>query len=83
MTSISVAKALNGHPHRADIIQERPDITVKQAEKEIQQWKQAGRAQKKKSAAHSRKSKRTTHTGRLPLRVAEKMIVSCGEKVAT
>jgi hypothetical protein len=37
--SFSVAKVLNRHPNRADIIQETPDITVAEAEKKMLEWK--------------------------------------------
>jgi hypothetical protein len=35
----SVAKALNRHPNRADIIQETPELSVKEAGKKMQEWK--------------------------------------------
>ena len=35
----SVAKALNRHPNRADIIQETPTLSVKEAEKKMLEWK--------------------------------------------
>jgi hypothetical protein len=37
----SVAKALNQHPNRADIIQENPDITVTEAVEKMREWKQS------------------------------------------
>jgi hypothetical protein len=42
----SVAKVLNRHPNRADIIQETPDITVKEAEKKMLEWKKEHSAEK-------------------------------------
>jgi hypothetical protein len=38
-SAFSVAKALNSYPNRADIIQETHDITVKEAEKKMLEWK--------------------------------------------
>ena len=45
--SFSVAKALNRHPNRADIIQEKPDMSVKEAENVMREWKKERRAVEK------------------------------------
>ena len=37
--SFSVAKVLNRHPDKADIIQETPELSVKEAEEKMQEWK--------------------------------------------
>jgi hypothetical protein len=42
----SVAKALNRHPNRADIIQETPELTVLEAEKKMLEWKKEHSAEK-------------------------------------
>jgi hypothetical protein len=49
--SFSVAKALNSHPQRGQIVQANPNITLKEAEEIIR----SGRVEKKKGAAKSRK----------------------------
>jgi hypothetical protein len=65
--SFSVAKALNPHPRKAEIIQEKPDISVNDAVKEVETWKQERRAEKKKSATHAPRSEHAIHmtTGRI------------------
>jgi hypothetical protein len=41
--SFSVAKALNRHPRRAEIVQENPNITVNEAEAKMREWRQRDR----------------------------------------
>jgi hypothetical protein len=43
----SVAKALNQHPNRADIIHETPELTVKEAVEKMKQWKAESSASEK------------------------------------
>jgi hypothetical protein len=45
--SFSVAKALNRHPRKAEIIQENPDITVNEAEEKMREWKRQRHADEK------------------------------------
>jgi hypothetical protein len=45
--SYSVARVLNRHPDRAEIIQDNPDITVKEAEEKVREWKAQHRVSEK------------------------------------
>jgi hypothetical protein len=63
----SVAKALNPHPRKAEVIQEKPDISVKEAEKEVQTWKEERRTEKKNGATEAPRSDHAIHmtTGKI------------------
>ena len=53
--SYSVARALNPHPRKADIIQETPELTVKEADKKVEQWRAESSAGKERKPSKRRK----------------------------
>jgi hypothetical protein len=53
--SYSVARALNPHPRKADIIQETPELTVKEAEAKVEQWRTESSAAKERKPSKRRK----------------------------